>query len=470
MSAEKAKEDKLRSYLGSLPSNARKTLLRDLQTAEIRGSISESNLKILRILEDMGESIEMEPVSEATIFETLFAPFSPFMFNAQTEMKLSPRLMRGSLESIYRWFKRDIFKGDLTKLETELSRALYAQADDKVKVIQKRFMQMVQKFLTTDLQQMISDREFKRKLTAQLGGEIVMQDALDMARILKNYPAIASLSRILPDRIDTYSDDVRYSLAQSLKSFTRALPGETPLFFTFVYHKMEHGEDLLRFVQDEMETDDPKRLSQSEFAFCFDIVLHDITLCVDQISANVGQVRNGHVSLDGLIRYVKLARMFRAALDTSSNNEWSRRFGEQVKRLSALLTVELSQLPQLLRQCLGYMRKDRGASKPDEIAKNQAVYLAKLLRESRRGSSTLALNALLPRIARESEQYVDVVSGRVLDEIRSPANPHRDISAERLRYLSEIAAVLMDEEYAQVLLKSGGLISDQPEKRTRQAS
>ena len=469
MSAETVMEKKLREYLGSLPVRARKTLLQDLQKAEIKGTINDNNLRILRILEDMGEALEEPQVSEAVLFETLYEPFADFTFTKQSEVKLSPRLMRSSQEAIHRWLKRDIFPQELLRLEKELARAIDAGSTDKVKGLQRAFLQMLQGFLAGELKRMTADRDVKRKLAAQLGGEIVLEDALDMGRILEQQAAISSLARMLPGRIEAYSDDVRMAISQAMKAFAKSLPHELPLFFTLIYHRMENREDLLRFVQAEMETDDPVRIAASRYAFCFDLVLHDIVIAVDQISANVGQVRNGHVSIDELALYIKLAKSFRSALNTTSQSDWARRFGEQVKRLSALLTAELSQLPQLLRQSLGYMRKDRGASQPDEIAKNQAVYLSKLLMESKRGSSTLALNALLPRISREAEQYVDVVSGRILDEIRSPHNHSRDVSATRLRNLAEISAILLNEEYAQVLLKSGGLLGGADRKLAQQA-
>jgi hypothetical protein len=116
---------------------------------------------------------------------------------------------------------------------------------------------------------------------------------------------------------------------------------------------------------------------------------------------------------------------------------------------------------------LGYVRAEKGASQPDEVAKNQAVYVSKLLMQSKRGSSTLALNALLPKVYREAEQYVDVVSGRVLDEIRNPQGTDKETSKTRLRNLAEISAILLDENYAEVLLKSGGLSSFE-EKRAAQ--
>ena len=467
MSAETAMEQKLRAYLESLPVSSRRALLKDLQKAEVTGTISEHNTRILRILEDLVDLTASNSVSEAAVIDALFKIFSDFVFDKQTETKLRPRIMHSSVETVYRWLRRDIFPKEIHEIEEKLKGAIEAENAPLIDVCQKKFVTLVQPFLVNELPLKCNNPEEKRKLVAQLGGEIILEDALDLGYLIKHLAAIVNLQKLLPEEIDGYDEDIKYSLQHALKSFSKALPDETRLFFTLLYHRFQKPENILRFMQDEMQTDDPVRLAESRFGFCLDIVLHDITVTVDQISANVGQVRSGQVSLDEFKTYIQLSKMFKASLDTTSQSAWVKRFGDQVKRISALLTVELSQLPQLLRQALGYVRSDKGASKPDEIAKNQAVYVSKLLMDSKRGSDTLALNALLPKVSREAEQYVDVVSGRVLDEVRSPNTLDRDTSKLRLRYLAEIAAILFDQNYADVLLKSGGLSGGlEPKKAT----
>jgi len=467
MSTDKVMEQKLQEYLGTLPVTARRALLKDLQKSEITDQISEQNKKILRILEQMADIEPGSSIADAVLIECLFEPFTEFTFAKHTETKLSPRIMQGSLETIYRWLRRDNISKDIAALENVLKPALEENNQELIAKCQKKFLQLLQGAVGVSFKTKVANKDEHRKYSAQLGGEMVLNDALDLGYILENYAAVASLKKSLPEKIIGYDSDVHMSVASAYRAFAKVAPDETKLFFTLLFSCFDKPENILRFLQDEMQTDDPVRIAESRFAFCIDLILHEISICVDQISANIGQVRNGHVSLDELATYIRLAKMFHASLDTSSQNHWGKKYGDQIKRLSALLTVELSQLPQLLRQALGYVRAEKGASQPDEVAKNQAVYVSKLLMQSKRGSSTLALNALLPKVYREAEQYVDVVSGRVLDEIRNPQGTDKETSKTRLRNLAEISAILLDENYAEVLLKSGGLSSFE-EKRAAQ--
>ncbi len=464
---------KVRAYMEALSPTARSMLVRTIQSAESRGDDAIPTSVLIAAIERMAAdgSLPPPPPLEARpaglggavppprstvavpwrdrLELLVLQPLMPIVADIVPAQKQPGRVARASVAAIWTWMRRDVAREAFVDAFTH-----EPAAGEDAGAIATRLRREVTGTVLRLLRQAELDPKGLQKLASHLGGEPVARDLRDVLYVLQRDTQFAALAAQLPKTIT--SADV--GDATPVVQTTRAAIDQVQLDGNFVgsvlLSRTATPWILAPLAVRLAGSNDPRVVHGSRYARLIDVALSESERLVAIARLRLADRRERDRVGPLLREFHELLRNVQIATEIDAVPAWFKRMGLARRDMSELIGKEIENAAGLVRRALRVESlAGEFGSGFDADACADAEFAVRMLVEARQASENLALNDLQNRIRRQVEQTLEVVTAKLMADLRSNQTLDRRSLGEAVDAAIRMSAQLFGEDYAAVLRK-----------------
>lgn len=459
---------KVRSYMESLSPAARALLVRTLRAAASEGLPSDVILKAVEGLEvaDVPAAVEaLRPAAEPwadRLERAFFAPAEPFLCEDDPADRAPGRLPRHRLPTIWNWIRRDL-------AAPIWERALAADPLDGTAdpvPIARKMRREIGALLVDTLRDVGADPKARQKLAGQLGGEAAFRCASDLAYVLRNESAFVNLFGQLPHNLTAFDLADPSRVVEVVRTTAEQGLIAPDWIAAALLTRTGNPTVLVQFAGRLAATNDPRQLAAGRWAPFVDAVIGRI----EQIAARAAARGTDAAAREGFLAdlraYHELTRNFELALPVESVAVWFRRLGAVRGAMSDLVSRQLEAAPGLVRRSLHLDGRGGWIGRFDTADFADAEFAVRVTLEARFAIDSLAVNELAQRARKQVESTLELVSNRLMNELKSPSAIDRAVLLEAIEGAIRLCGLVFGEDYAAVMRKGRDNATQKPTRAT----
>ncbi len=462
MNLSQLKTDQLEAYLASLTPKAAAFLVREVERDRLRGGNAFPHDFILAHARRLLQSADEDIWRPATPLRVFCLPFEDLLCDHSTETKQQGRIRRASIDPIWKWLKYSVAAEVVGRLETEYD-SCAADIDDNT--IAERNVQTYRQLsvaISSALEGIEPATKPYFKLANQLGGDVVLEDAREMAACFAVAPVLLNLRARLPLQVREILPDDLPLYADICKNLAANSPDQGYLLGLTIYRRVTHVSDAIRVVREIVGSDRADIIQSHPMGVVGAVVLHDLETA-GNLAANAIRSRHSHNEvIVHLSSFNTLSSGMSDALDIERTSEWGRRVADTRTKLSEVIKEEIAAIPRIVKAALypkrgsgSGTRQDAFSVPPDAVDVAEAAFLVQLLVDLRLYLDQLAINAVYTGIKAEVEQYVEAIGERLLRELSNDAKSSARNVFKYLEAAGSMVTMLFGAETSSLLIRRG---------------
>lgn len=385
----------------------------------------------------------------------LFGPLEPFLIDFAAGPKQPARIERASLPIIWTWLERDLLSDDIAQLQAGISES---DSDDEASMAERLTSELRGKAAAaiSGIFDSFQERPDERlRFASQLGSEQTLDDAGDMVVILEHSVALQQLNSKLPARIPSLDGNILSSITEALSNLIDRDQRLRPFGLVLVMAKLQNPAEIIRIAKAAVNSDSSIKLESHPYHVAIDLVLYEANAKARQ-AQDALRAMDGSVQIWNLLNeYYSLSHGLNVEVEISSASKWSKKIIKMRSGLSDRVSGVISDAPRQIKALLNY---DKEKSK--EIPERDILsmeFLLKLMIQCRKISSELALNEMLSRVRRDSEQFLNLMGDSLVERLRHSDSVSRGPLIERLDIAERLTRIALGSEIADLLHRSATL-------------
>src|SRR5438477_543294 len=198
--ADAAKE-RLRDYLRELKPQARALLAAELERAQLRGESPPGASFILEALRSETRKEGPKLPRVGNLQRLFFAPLEPLLVDDTPDRKHRGRISRACLEPIWGWICRDLMPQEAKKYADQVQLLLAANEKNGAEQVGRAFQDLTEQRLRECFAAIKNDEKARRRVAGQIGTPHALDDARELAAILRVRDALGVIGSRLPATI-----------------------------------------------------------------------------------------------------------------------------------------------------------------------------------------------------------------------------------------------------------------------------
>lgn len=377
-----------------------------------------------------------------------FQPLEPYLIDIDLPERRVARIHRRLLVPLWTWLMRDA-------IPEEMNRAISLGAADP-----GRDAMGVAVNLRADIVKGVKsvlsglDRQGKgtQRLAAQLGGDDPIADLGDLLHILERKANYDAAFQRFPKTVTMYDANETGPVADALRACVSDSKIDLAFLATGLLKRLSSPTVLVALVLRMTGTDDARVVAQSPLSPFLDVFFAEIDILVETLRAAAKQPNAADRFVEGLRAYHECVRYITIALDLDTVPSFAKRLAASRRAISELVAAEIETAPGHMRRALR-VGADRGG-RFDMAAAEDAERSLRILVAARNAMDSLALNEMITRTRKTVEQSIEVLTNRVMDELKTARAEEREASVAAADAAIRFAAILFGEDYAAVLKKN----------------
>jgi len=405
----------------------------------------------LKLSKRHGREIPRIPDPSRLIFQTV----EPFLIDIAIGPKHRARIDRASLPTIWTWLERDLIPDDVERLVSEIS--IKSSVGDTAGV-EELTIELRRKAAAaiSEIFDGFQERPDERlRYASQLGGEQTLDDANDIVTIFGHTASLEKLNKKLPDQIPSLENDLLASVMENLSRLSDRDPGLRPFGLVLVMAKLQNPAEVVRVAKAAVNSDASSKIESHPYREAIELVLYEANAKARQAQDALGVMDDNGQVCKLLHDYYSLAHGLNVEIEISSASHWSGKMIKMRSGLSDRISAVIGDAPRQIKALLSF---DKEKSK--DIPEHEILLvenLLKLLNQCRKISGELALNEVLSRVRRDSEQYLNMLGDSLVERLRHSDPATRAPLCNRLEIAERLTRIALGGDIADLLHRSGSL-------------
>ena len=452
--------ERLRAYLEGLPPEAKTLLANEFERARLRGEDLPGGEMVLALLRSSlreaasPDDLEAPAARSEQAARLLFRPLEPFLIDERLEGKTRARIMRSSVRAIWIWVGRDLKPAETRVFEAAVLAASAAGDTEAINYHCAKFVSVMIPAIEAKLGATEGGEPARKRLAAHLGDERVLEDAVDIIRVLPDIGALVHLPARLPAHIKNLADEGLDNTRQLLDPIAVRRPSLLPFALALVQTRLVHRHQIIRLAVSAAESDDPVKIATHPYRHAVELVLADAEQALLAAGAAL-KVNRPQLVAASVKDFHDAARTLRTDMNLSGDGPWQRRLARMRGTLARQLSAEIDGVPGQIRRLLRAPQRDDVTHEPisPEAVADVETRLD-LLTVCRNSASEIALNEITVRVFGEIQGYLDPRLTQLLEAIRSAPDVDRVLKIAQIDAGIRFSARIFGASYAQLLQKA----------------
>ena len=457
---EDDKSQKLKAFLERLPDHLVQQLTQAVERDRLSGGSELPHDLLLAGLRTSFTDNQRHVNRTPTPMRVFCMPVEDLLVPARRQ-KRTGRVLRSSLTPIWEWLASDLMPEQFRDHYDQLTNAILENDSTKIHESAAVFQAAGAKALTEALADAPEGSDQRSAIAETLGGEDVVSDAEDFAKVLAIAPAILELQDEFVAPVKVVSRDQMKALCAKYDEVAELMPDAAPYLLDVAMHRHKKPWEILRVASYLVHRAEHTGTARGDLDMPVQLLFGDMEDCIaffeDQKAANFDPDNARRY----ITTYAHFAQGIAAELETNPDAAWQERY-DALQAVGAREFERLiKQVPEQITAAMPFRlvgsRSSATSHRPDlhEEPKpetlQRAVKLANFMRESR----PLAYAANVANV--HSDAY-DVILDNLnsyrnglLSELRSFEVPAMLTRARAYLDLTvELTAILVSEGEAQI--------------------
>jgi len=353
--------DRIREYLRGLTSQARASLLVEIERMLLYGeSVPGADLMLAELRAEFrkgGQSSDRAGNPSRYFFkpiEALFVDRPPELVNAG-------QISRGSLSAIWEWINQILLPTMARDYCDQMKRAIVLNNAKDAKDISAAFQIKVVKYLEATLGSRRGIEEARSGLGKFITSRASFDDLKKVMAALQVRDALVAFNEALPAKIENLEGEVLASVRGLLDAFAAKQPEAIPFALTMAMKRLKTPWQVMRFANDTARGKDAGDIGTSRYAIGIVMVLDhldDKRIALDQA------LRNNRIPIakDILAEIYDIEDALKVRIERLDKPDCARRLDELMTAVDSHLRTELKTLPDKTRHVLESRMRRRSSS------------------------------------------------------------------------------------------------------------
>jgi hypothetical protein len=343
--------DRIRKYLGHLTSQARSSLLVEIERMQMYDEdISGFEIILAELRAEFRKSGEPHNrIGNPSRY--FFKPIEALFVDRSPERANSGQISRGSLSAIWQWINQDMLPSMARDYCEQMKQVIVKDDQREAKLIvagfQSKTIKILEGFLATD--RGIAD--VRSALGKYTGSRASFDDLMKILLALRLRDAIVALSDALPPKVDNFDGDALSSIRGLLDGLVAKHPEAMPFALTVLTKRLKVPWQLARLATKSARSKNAAEIAATRYAISIPMVLDHLDDRRIELSHALKSNRIP-VAKDILTDIYDIEHALRTSIDRIEQTDWGRRLGEVMATVASDLKTELQSLPGNLHHVL----------------------------------------------------------------------------------------------------------------------
>jgi hypothetical protein len=438
------KSGMLLAFLGSLPGHIASRLAR---AVEVDRLMEGTALPHDDILAGLRATLRQGAYDRTRSPLRLFCvPFEDLLVNAPGKAKLKGVIARASVVPVWVWVSRTLIPAEAGRYAAEVRSLALAGKAEEAETRAAAFWPLAAEALKVAL----ADEKASRQ---QLGGEMAVADAREMALMLAAGAAITKLQALLIPPAPALRDNLLWDVRGIYDEIAQTLPDAAPYVAVVAMNRLAKPCEALRLPQMVSRHSDDTLISQTDMGLIGEILMARLHGLGTAIGAQRHPVFDDRALVEDVRAFAELSSAFVKEIEMRRDGEWGQRLlkerGEVGKAMDGLMERAPREFAAALPLQKGSGPRTADFSRPVAAEKRELVLrYARLVAASRNFAAAASFAARQKDCFEEISGYLRRYNEDLVKALRGP---QRDVALSQLAFCAELTALLFSGEEAQLL-------------------
>ncbi len=385
----------------------------------------------------------------------LFEPVAPFLIDFAAGPKQRARIERASLPIIWTWLERDLIPEEIADLQAGNGKSGSTDETSAVEQLIAELRQKAASAISAVFDSFQERPDERLRYASQLGSEQALDDANDIVTIFENTTAFRGLQSKLPGNILSLDGNHLSSVIETLDDLIDRDQRLRPFGLVLVMARLQNPAEIIRVAKAAVNSDASTKLEASPYRDAVEMVLYEANTKAREAQDALQMMDDSGQVCELLQDYYSLAHGLNVEVEMSSSSQWAKKAIKMRSGLSDRISGVIGDAPRQIKSLLSY---DKEKSK--EVPEHEILFmenLLKLMNQCRKIAGELALNEVLSRVRKDSEQYLNMMGDALVEKLRNSDPATRDPLIERLEIAERLTRIALGDEIADLLRRSGSL-------------
>lgn len=359
--------DRVRTYLGHLTSQARSSLLVEIERMQMYDEdISGFEIILAELRAEFRQSGET-PNRIGNPSRYFFKPIEALFVDRSPERANSGQISRGSLSAIWEWINHGLLPSMARDYCERMKQVIVKDNPDEAKLIVAGFQSKVIKTLEGFLGSEQGVADVRSGLGKYTGSRASFDDLKKILLALRLRDAIVAFNDALPSKVDNFDGDALSRIRGLLDGVVAKHPEAMPFALTMVTKRLKFPSQLARLATKSARSKNAVEIAATRYAISIPMVLDHLDDRRIELSHALKSNRIP-IAKDILTDIYDIEHALRVSIDRIDQTDWGRRLDGVMAAIASDLKTELQSLPGNLHHVLGSLTLHRHHAEPAGLA------------------------------------------------------------------------------------------------------
>jgi hypothetical protein len=450
------KSELLKSFLGELPKDAAFRLAAAVERDRLaEGSALPHDV----ILEGLRPTLATagQRIRTPTPLRLFCKPFEDLLVNSPRREKQKGRLLRAHMVPIWLWLSRSVIPAEAEAYGKDIRKAVFARRFEDAMLRAGDFWPLAGEAISAAL---AKDRQTARAI---LGSDGALDDALDIASILRVGALMLEVQAILPKPTPSLSEDMLWSLRRVYDGVVAQHSDAAPFVSVIAMHRLTRPWEVLKLpLQVARQTQDTL-IASTDMGLAGDVLFADM----EDSRSFLMSIRHPQFDPEALIAHLAAFTDISSAIvkevEILRRGRWGQRLLKDRAAVGAVMDEFMERVPKEIAGALPSHKSGYGSGPrvPDFTRPPDPERVARALRYAKVLSGT-KLYAVPGSFGAKHQDAVDEAglilrsyNEDLLKELRTATGERRTVVESQYRLALELTALVFDGNEADFLRRRG---------------
>ena len=359
--------DRIRKYLGHLTSQARSSLLVEIERMQMYDEdISGFEIILAELRAEFRKSGEPQNrIGNPSRF--FFKPIEALFVDRSPERANSGQISRGSLSAIWEWINHSLLPSMARDYCERMKQVIVKDNQDEARLIVAGFQSKVIKTLEGYLGSERGIADVRSGLGQYTGSRASFDDLMKILSALRLRDAIVAFNDALPPKVDDFGGEALARIRVQLDALVAKHPEAMPFALTMVTKRLKVPWQLARLATKVAHSKSAAEIAATRYAISIPMVLDHLDDRRIDLSHALKSNRIA-IAKDMLTDIYDIEHALRVSIDRIEETDWGRRLDAVMAAVASDLKTELQSIPDNLHHVLGSLALHRHHAEPAGLA------------------------------------------------------------------------------------------------------
>ncbi len=439
----------LKAFLGGLPGPAAGRLAMAVETDRLMDG---HGLPHEAILEGLRPALRREHHDRRPTPLRLFCrPFQDLLTCQPRKVKQKAAIARGSLVPVWNW----------VSLTLVPEATLAYVHDTKVHVLKQRLDGAIARaaefwpIAAEAISRALSTEAGRQAAQKSLGDAFAVEDAAEMALLLRAGEAIEQLSALLPAPVASFNEQLVWEVREIYNRLAQAYPDAAPYVAVITMNRLSRPWEALRLPLLVTRHTDETLIAKTDMGLVGEILFARMEALKDSIQMTRHPLFDADKLMEEVKAFADLSSNIVKEIELKRQGEWGKRLLAERVEIGKVMEGFMDRAPREVSAALP-MHKATGADfgKPVPAEKRElALRYGRLVAGSRNFAAAASFAAKQRTTSDELTGMLKRYNEDVVKALKIESQ--RDIAGAQFRLCTELTAILFSEEEAELLRRRG---------------